>query len=204
MFCPKCGREWKGGLCVDCYLKDNPISLKPVEIKVCDCGMFSNRGLWTGDVLSNLGSLVSGKLHVPHHIKLKSVDVVPLGGKRRLKVKVTVRGDYAGEAFETVFESNVPILKVTCPSCAKLSGGYFEAILQVRTPKIKLEFKSEMVSNVEKVRGGYDVYMTSNSYARGLATQFRRRGFKVTSSPKLFGKKDGRDVYRVSYSIKDA
>jgi nonsense-mediated mRNA decay protein 3 len=108
--------------------------------------------------------------------------------------------------------------------CNRRRSNYFEGILQVRAEDRPLteeergrlvafvqdavarrSAKGEevFISRVEDVRGGADVYLSSNTVtrtiARELADAFRGT---VGSSPKLFGRKNGKDLYRVTYVVR--
>lgn len=201
MFCPKCGRQGKG-LCIDCYLEGNPFAMKPAEIQVCECDKSYSRGRWDKSMGENLLVIVSKNLVSSEKIKVNSVDVESEPDKKHLSVNVLVKGDYLGEPFETSFDIRVKVVRKSCPVCSKKRSGSFEAILQIRNPEIEINFEQDHISTVEKVRGGIDVYLISNSYARRVARQFKKSGYTVKRSAKLYGQKEGKDVYRTSYSIK--
>jgi len=55
----------------------------------------------------------------------------------------------------------------------------------------------------KKVRGGVDIYIVDMGYAQQIKKRFKKKGFHVKESPKLVGKKRGKNIYRVSISIKE-
>lgn len=96
-----------------------------------------------------------------------------------------------------------------CVDCSRRSGGYFEAIIQLRgsaenTAKARDELVERMergsfVSKVEQLREGVDIYAGSRKEALAALREMR---LKHTSAAKLFGVKDGRRVYRFTYCVR--
>lgn len=105
----------------------------------------------------------------------------------------------------------------TCNVCSLIHGGYHEAILQIRSDmrgrelsklKVKLEdlaaeeMKKEakgFITNIEFVRGGFDIYLGSLALGRKLAAHLKRLGASIGESSKLIGQtKEGKRKYRVT------
>lgn len=201
MFCPKCGKTGRG-LCVDCYLKLNPVIVGEVAIEVCGCGRVKQGTKWVND-LAAVVSEESGKaVKFPEKIKVVDVSVVPKPKKNQVFWDAVFTAEFEGERVKEDIPLNCRIIKTVCPSCSRGSSGYFEAVLQVREKNPKVYNKPEDISAVRSVRGGIDVHVKSVSSARQIAKKYERMGYAVGVSETLFGKKDGKDVYRVYYSIK--
>lgn len=89
---------------------------------------------------------------------------------------------------------------------------YFEGILQLRKPTRKiLQFVIESIENApgvwvakqEKVRGGIDLYMSSNQFLKNFAASLAKKfcgELKITYT--LHTKKEGKDVYRMTVLFK--
>src|SRR3989442_16036147 len=59
------------------------------------------------------------------------------------------------------------------------------------------------VSRIEEVHGGLDFYVSTNALGKSLARELSESfGGDVSSSPKLFGQKPGRDVCRVTSLVR--
>src|SRR2546430_11148307 len=59
------------------------------------------------------------------------------------------------------------------------------------------------VSRIEEVHGGLDFYLSTNALGKALARELSESfGGSVSSSPKLFGQKQGREVYRVTSLVR--
>ncbi len=207
MFCPRCGREGKG-LCLECYLEGHPLIAERAELLCCNCGSVYYKGAWGLKTEEVIPEIVKNSLVVPEELTDIRLDLDSEIGDKEIKYTVTVRGKYMEEPFERVIPGSIKIRGGNCPSCGKLSSGYYEAILQFRTEKpmdlIEKIVDSSQVSRLEKVKGGVDVYVTSNSYGRKVMNKLRKKGFAVKDSAKLMGQRKGKEYYRVSFSIKDS
>jgi nonsense-mediated mRNA decay protein 3 len=115
----------------------------------------------------------------------------------------------------------------TCPDCSRRSGRYFTAILQLRGPeharpaekppalRARLDQQWERIwqearpdwrkalSWREELPEGWDCYFTDTLAARGVARLAKQKfGATLKESASLFGRKDGRDVYRVTFCLR--
>src|SRR5207302_463181 len=65
------------------------------------------------------------------------------------------------------------------------------------------EGAATFVSRIEEVHGGLDFYVSTNALAKGLARDIAGSfGGIVSASPKLFGQKQGKEVYRVTALVR--
>src|SRR3989441_1122050 len=65
------------------------------------------------------------------------------------------------------------------------------------------EGAATFVSRIEEVHGGLDFYVSTNALAKGLARDIAGSfGGTVSASPKLFGQKEGKEVYRVTALVR--
>ncbi len=115
----------------------------------------------------------------------------------------------------------------TCPACSRRSGRYFTAILQLRGPeetritekapalrarldrewtKLWREARPDWrqaMSWREELPEGWDCYFSDTLAARAVARLAKQRlGAKLKESASLFGRKDGQDVYRVTFCLR--
>jgi len=142
----------------------------------------------------------------------------------RTEVSVQVRANLFGVPVED--EAMVEILwkGETCDRCSRISGGYFEGVVQVRaegralTPR-EQEVAARIAGEVEERlqeggsrlsfisrmtdEEGLDIVVGQSAMgeeiARGITGAL---GGRYTAHPKLAGEKDGRRLYRVTYSIR--
>ncbi|MEA1924884.1 MAG: NMD3-related protein [Candidatus Altiarchaeota archaeon] len=206
MFCPKCGREGDG-LCLDCYLDDNPLYLEHTSLLLCNCGRTRYKNSWESSLEDVLSRVVKNKLVVPG--ELKTIDVRLEGFslvRNKIELRILFSGEYLGEEFRKEVTGQMGLTRGNCSFCGRISAGYYESILQLRVKNPRQLFEGinhSLVSKVENVRGGVDIYLTSSGYGSRLMKELRDRGFLVRDSYALMGKKEGKDVYRSSISVKE-
>lgn len=129
-------------------------------------------------------------------------------------------------------ERTVPLrlsLKVqhrTCPECSRRSGRFFTSIVQLRGPEGRQRLPARELREAlagpferaleetpkewrralswkEALPEGWDYYLTDTTSARALARHMKSRlGASLTESATLWGRKDGRDVYRVTFCLR--
>lgn len=204
MFCPKCGKESRG-VCISCLLKEKPIQIKPMKIALCICGRYRYQQLWGRNINESIDKIVKKSIIAPENLRIKDIKTKPTFGENKISLQIELTLEYAGVEAKHVFSSYIKVEKAVCPDCTKIKSTYYEAILQIRTKKPKPEvfIDPRYVSNVEEVKGGFDIYLTSTPYARRLKGDFKKRGYSVKESAKLYGRKDGRDLLRISISVKE-
>ncbi|MEW6329182.1 MAG: NMD3-related protein [Candidatus Micrarchaeota archaeon] len=206
--CPSCGarsssKNFVGAFCVDCASKKIDISLPPkFEFQKCKrCGKV-NLGEWRD----------AGESELAHKI-LKSAK----GSFENARAEFTADGLCAltfivkkNSSFIEVKRA-VPIefLPAICTDCTRASGGYYEAIVQIRGERERVEkFKQKFlrdvardtfISKIEEMKEGADLYVGSKE---AVAEILHSYGKKATRSDKLFGLKDGKRLYRTTYCVR--
>ncbi len=115
----------------------------------------------------------------------------------------------------------------TCPECSRRSGRYFTSIVQLRgpadarpaekPPALRARLDEEWtrlwkesrpdwrraLQWREELPEGYDCYFSDTLAARAVAKLAKQRfGASLKESASLFGRKDGRDVYRVTFCVR--
>lgn len=231
-FCVECGAEGKtyDALCGPCYARKHPVlASRPPFVDVVECahcGRLEVSGSWVNaevdDVLPDILSTAvpqtgSASNVVFTHVSRREDD-------RNRSATVTATGFREDLELVESFQTRVRLRGATCPTCSRLRGGYYESILQLRSQGGTLteERRAELlalveslvarrkdrgeeafVSRIEDVRGGTDVYLSSNglghAIAREVASTFHGT---VRSSPKLHGQRKGKTVYRVTYVVR--
>jgi nonsense-mediated mRNA decay protein 3 len=97
-----------------------------------------------------------------------------------------------------------------CEKCRKKSGSYYEAIVQLRGSRDRmeklmlsiasyLESRDEFVAKVESIDNGFDMYISSK---KCISDYIAARKLKPTVSYTLYGMKRGKKVYRNTYAIR--
>ncbi len=231
MFCVECGREGPTfeGLCAECFLRKHPLVRPPgvLDVTVCaHCDRVDVGGRWERTGLEEaLPALLEARVPVDARAARHAFTVTSRReDDRNLLLSVVLTADLHGLPAEERFQVRVRVKRGVCPTCSRQRGQYFEAILQLRATGrpvrgderdrllafvdaaiARRTAKGEelFISKVEDVRGGPDVYLSSNAAARSLARELADafRG-TVGASPKIFGRKLGKDLYRVTYVVR--
>ncbi|XGI83261.1 60S ribosomal export protein NMD3 [Halorutilales archaeon Cl-col2-1] len=234
-FCPECGEETDPDelLCDACYADSvDPVEApENLELRVCSvCGSYVDDGDWTSeeDDVSEEHELAVERLQdsLRAHVEAESPRV-DLRAERVdpdvYHIYVSFTADVRGYPVHDDFKTTVNVSRETCPTCARISGGYYESIVQIRgenrlptddelhTAKEiaygiagdDLDDRDTFVTDVKDVDDGIDIYLSTNK--AGLQTARRvieEFGGTYSDSATLVGEKDGDELYRVTYSVR--
>jgi len=199
--CPKCGRPSRG-VCTECYLDGHPFLGRPEGFRECvECGLTFFKGKWYEDLEEMLREVAKRSIVASPGVGFKVLDVRWTRERGKIQMEADVQGSYADSSFRKTVKWEAKPERMTCESCKRLGSGYYEAILQVRD-EMDFHLDPKQVSGVEKVKGGHDYYLVSMDYARQKVSELVDKGFLVKTSSKLYGKKNGKDVFRMYYSLK--
>lgn len=204
-FCPACGRETKklfGNKCEMC-MKKQSFAHVPEKIKISVC---SSCGRVCGSDQKRIDSkllekIVAGKLKVNGTIREVSVKME--GDTAEILVTGLLNGKIK---VKEKLETRLQIRKRLCENCGKVRGGYYEAVIQLRTQdKNKLENalaiteslvnKRGKVTKIEHRKEGVDLYFTPKKAMGNIVKNIPGKK-EVKKSYTLVTKKDGKDLYR--------
>jgi nonsense-mediated mRNA decay protein 3 len=231
MFCVECGREGPTheGLCGECFLRKHPVVRPPeaLDVSVCaHCGRIeTDRGWEKVDLEDAIPALLEARIPVdPAAGRHAFTHAVRREDARNLLLTVTLQARVHDLDVVESFRTRLRVKRRVCPTCSRQRGQYFEAILQVRAEGRALAKEERarllafveaaiarrvrkgealFISKVEDVRGGADVYLSSNSAARTIARELADAVHgAVGASPKIYGRKNGKDLYRVTYVVR--
>lgn len=187
---------------MECFFEEHPLEL--ADVKLCSCGVCGRiryRDKWDAR-LDDVRRDVERGMKPPFEISLNKVEVKPSVDEGGLILHATLEGSYHSSKFKKELSKKIKLQKTTCPTCSRKNSGYFEAVLQFRCEMPDLPVDESQIAKIEKVRGGLDYYLLSNNYARGIASQLSKKGYEIKTSNQTFSRRDGREVYRIFYSIK--
>src|SRR5437016_11662244 len=229
MFCGDCGTEGPvyEGLCAKCFRKRYPVvqSIELLDVARCEsCGSYRLRSGWSKvDRELALPQLLREAMPpLAPYERVGFTQVTRDEDANNLALTVKAVGRFQDLAVVQDFHVRVRIKPSLCDSCQKQRGRYYEGILQVRGEDRELtpwevdavrtfvtarvdrsEGAATFVSRVEEVHGGLDFYVSTNALAKGLAREIAGSfGGTVSASPKLFGQKQGKEVYRVTALVR--
>ncbi len=168
-FCPECGQSDKPfiqNLCVDCFLKKNPVLDYPKETKVLfcrDCGKVLRSGKWVPQSQDHLIELA--KSHMKSK-QLSNVDidigVEPMGNGSSM-VSGHVHGKLGNEDISIPVEMTFKPSESLCRECSLLRADYYEAKVQLRFAS---KDKGEWNRIVEEIENRMDSLFVNNSLAK--------------------------------------
>lgn len=227
-FCPRCGKgtdELFDGLCEQCYKDTKEIISVPqnIDVIMCKrCGKSIERNKWASN--ESIDSMIVRAVNScvrPDNGTLMKVDYKPfvLGGKTTVPVTITAEKEVSEKNIKKSVQANVVILPQVCDSCSRLSGSYYEAIVQIRGPeemqgkllelvKAKVnQYKDSnqysFITKTVKMKCGTDVYLGSSKAAQKIEQEAKKAynvSTKITAS--IHGMKDGKEIIRLTVLLR--
>jgi nonsense-mediated mRNA decay protein 3 len=232
--CPKCGREcdkFFDSVCKDCFFETFKLFELPLvlHVRVCSgCGAYFHKSKWEdiGKLEEAVLKAVENALFIHSEardveIYLEPREVTPFIYVVSAEVDAVVRGEHIHSEAET----EVRIQRTACDICSRESGGYFEAIIQIRAAgrfpteeerkrcsAIAREAMENMrkkgdrlafISSVLEQKEGVDLYMGSMNASRQVCRLIiSELGGNFSESPTLVGMKDGKNLYRITFAVR--
>jgi len=223
-FCPKCGKnvdELVQGLCGSCYSEGKRLAEVPEQIVVATCptcGKFYSGGKWVDfeglRSASKQGSEGDARIAIiADELRVNApsqIDIQPKGRKIRVIVEGSLEG---GVQKHEEYEVSVKEKKRMCDNCALAKGGYYEAVLQIRSEdernvKRVLGILEEILRRprgkhwfIQKsvvVKGGVDVYLGGREMLPMISKRVKEEfaNAEQKRSNELFGQVQGKEVFR--------
>ena len=232
--CPRCGRECNrlfNSVCRDCFFETFKLIELPhvLHVRICStCGAYFHRGRWEniGNIEDVVLKAVENILFIHNEagdveIYLEPREITPYTYKVRAEVDAMIKE----EPVHAEAETEVRIQRTACDMCSRESGGYFEAIIQIRAAgrfpteeekrrcmAIARETMESMrkkgdrlafISDVLEQKEGIDFYMGSMNASRQVCRLITSElGGSFSESPTLVGMKDGKNLYRITFSLR--
>ncbi|MEM7826661.1 MAG: NMD3-related protein [Candidatus Aenigmatarchaeota archaeon] len=207
--CIICGKEAKiEDFCEICWLKQKSLfDIENLELKVCKCNSWLDKNNWKR--FKNLDEIVKdiikNRIKTENRIIEKNIELKRIGNK--YSASIECKGYiYPSKTIKTEKKTIVvKIKKLMCDRCRKLSGMYYEAVLQVRTKKdiSRMLPKKRDILKIDRLKNGYDVFIMKRGLARKIIKELKSLNFNIKESYKLLGKGGGKKIYRCYYSIRD-
>lgn len=204
IICPRCGKssnekEFIDAFCVDCHHVDikTPTSLIFETCKRCEKIKF--RGSWQGVSEKEFNNYIINKCRGDFFNAIYNNETCTITFFIKKSNKILKINKW----IDVKFNKNM------CPDCSKMSGGYYEAIIQLRGNEQRIAKlanmlerelkKTTFISKVDEKKEGTDIYIGSNASALELVKQL---GYTYGISKKLFGLKEGKRTYRTTYVVR--
>ncbi|MCI4348530.1 MAG: 60S ribosomal export protein NMD3, partial [Thermoplasmata archaeon] len=221
-----------GGVCADCEAaRRTLVSVRPhATVVLCpQCGAREVGKHWErAGASAMLGSEDLLPFLVPdEEAAIRRVEWEETGANPLLK---TLHGDvqvrFRGLERIVPVDLTIRLVHRSCPDCSRRSGHYYTALVQLRGPeegsrrsahelreRLREIWDATMPgaradwrghhSWTEKRPEGWDHFFTETLAAKNVARLFKDRfGAEVKESASLYGRKDGRDLYRVTFAVR--
>lgn len=203
IFCPRCGGPGPlvEGFCAKCYPEVKNFAKAKREIVLVRCPRCGRH------FFRNVESSVTDAVKTAVRTILEQPEFeVRLEGEMAY---VTVRGTINGVRIEKMLPIHVNIASKTCADCSRLSGGYWEAKVQLRSGEqvnpAALKSTGRHLQKVanwyEEAKGGVDYFFVSREAAEEAVARLKKRA-DITRSGKLKGMRAGKRLVQMTYSVR--
>lgn len=199
MFCIVCGSSAEAdNFCSEHYAERHALfeteNFSAIVCPLCGSGMPTDE-----DILS----------HVTEKGRIKSRKIIRKQVGNRIVAKLLMKG-FLKHGIPKEEEHSIMILlrKQKCELCVKMSGGYYEAVMQLRgerkekiLQKLEALATRDDITSIESAKEGYNVKFVSKKKAATISGRLSKN-FSVNSSYKLVAEKKGKKLYRNFYAIR--
>ncbi|MFH0949224.1 MAG: NMD3-related protein [Candidatus Aenigmatarchaeota archaeon] len=207
MLCAICGKESVKdiALCDKHFLEKNELfTIKNFHLEVCHCGAFyTNKWEKSSDINESIRKAIEKNIKTEN--KIKNIDISLKIVGNRAYADINAVGFIDPSKVEKSEKKKIYVImkRHMCDDCVKMSGGYYDAMIQVRgkTDDImkKITLPEGSVLNLNK--DGADIKFIKKADATRIAGLLRK-WYDVKSSCKLVTQKKGKKLYRNFYSVR--
>jgi len=220
------------GLCMQCRIGGTPwftCEGRVKNVQCPSCGATKQVNTWTDNERGRyeLGpELAKSAVHFHPDVKKPVIEArVEDVTVNRSRAFLVVRGTLYKTPVEGTCTVEIIWHKEQCDRCNRISGSYYEGVVQVRAEeRIPSTFEIQMaasiaqqiednlqaggerlsfISDMNEIHDGLDIIIGSQHIglmiSQGIVAQL---GGRYTTHPKLVGEKNGRQLYRITYSVR--
>ncbi len=232
MFCVECGKDvpiFRNGVCLSCYLKATQFSKGPtiLDIIMCPhCSSYKFKNTWIQEAFTDiLKRYVKEAFTINPELSHVEIQTQCKEQERILACIVFISGSLEGQTITEQHPLTIRIRHNTCEICSREAGGYYEAILQIRTEQRKFTkteiktLRSAVETMVEQLQAsgkrglfitdiatkpeGLDFFLSEKATAFSIAKKIQEQfGGDFKQSAASAGMKDSRQVYRMTYLVR--
>ncbi len=232
MFCVNCGAEGIlfDSLCAACYSRRGNLAkiVPSFPITICTrCNSFLDKKRWDNytDLDELIESKIVSKIRIDSNLSLENMEIAhnPRDENSR-EMHVILKGNVGGMSLVENLSVLVHLKRGVCEKCSRIAGKYYESILQVRGEGFSLDNstletvrrmvwdeiertakkdRGSFISDEKDMHSGMDFYLGRIADGRNIAKLLGQRfGSRITESSSLIGRREGKDVYRVTYLVR--
>ncbi|OPY41316.1 MAG: NMD3 family protein [Methanoregulaceae archaeon PtaU1.Bin222] len=222
----------RGEVCGRCRAKETRWIECPdrIRIVICPtCGARREAGTWS-DFTSSRDDLVEEltrrAVRLNENLKEIAIEVsITDISPNRSRAYYRVTGLLYAVPVEGSCTVEIEWKKEQCDRCSRISGSYYEGVVQIRAQgrratereiseaaRIAHEVEDAMmtsgerlsfISDIEEHRDGLDITVGSQRLGQEIAAAITRElGGRFTTHPKLIGEKAGKQIFRITYSLR--
>jgi len=204
LICPRCGKtndevQFIEAFCINCYPLDIKIPNR-IELEQCkSCKKIKIKGEWTPYKKKRMSDYIVAKCK-------GNFDDAEYDDVENIIEFIIKRH---GAEIKVKKEVNININSNMCRDCSRVSGGYFQGVIQLRgnrkmIEKYEKKFLSELekktfITRMDEKDGGVDIQIGNSKAVVALLTQMR---IKALITKKLVGAEQGRRLYRTTFRIR--
>ena len=220
------------GLCNQCLIGSTPWFTcdKRVKSTHCpSCGAIKVVNTWTDSDLERADlapEIAKTAVHFHSDVKKSAIEVsVEDLTVNRSRAHLKIHGTLYKNLMEGTCSVEIVWHKEQCDRCNRISGSYYEGVVQVRAEgriPSKFEIQSaaaiaqqvedslqsggerlSFISDMNEIHDGLDVIIGSQHIGVLISQAINAQlGGRYTTHPKLVGEKNGRQLFRVTYSVR--
>lgn len=227
-FCPKCGKqtdEFFDSVCEECFRQGiTLLAFESQELSVSICphcgGFFKGKERTSIEVVVEdaVRKAIKKKFGSETPVELAGLHVELAENKRSARVSLAVEAEINGVTIAESGEQAFTLKRAICERCSRIAGGYYAAIVQVRADwRVPTDeelsiaeniayaslVEADFVSREQLLKEGLDIYVSSAEYGQRISRAIvKSLGGSFSESKKLYGRKDGREIYRVTFLVR--
>lgn len=232
-FCPKCGRPTQGeGVCNQCRSEGTrwfSCDQKVWCTHCPTCGALKQGNTWsdTNRERSEISlDLARSAVHIHPDVKKGDIGIrIDDMSVNRSKAIISLTGVLYDNPVQATCETEIAWQKEQCDRCNRISGSYYEGVVQVRAhDRIPSPYEVQtaaglaydveeslqtggerlsFISDVNIIRDGLDIIVGSQHIGLLIARRITAEiGGRFSTHPKLIGERNGQQLYRITYSVR--
>jgi len=220
------------GLCDHCKVEKTRWFSCDATVKCIHCpgcGALKQGNTWTDtDHERSLLAPEIARSAVHFHPDVKKVQIdtrIDDLSINRSRAVLSIKGILYGKEVEATCETQIAWQRESCDRCNRISGSYYEGVVQVRAQDrlpspYEIQTAAEIASGVEEslqiggerlsfvsdtteTRDGLDIIVGSQHIGLLISRKITAElGGRYTTHPKLVGEKNGRQLFRITYSVR--
>ena len=189
---------------------------KELKVVICpSCKSYLYQNKWNprfsqaDDV--NLKKIISkvlpGKLRLQQEAKINNLGIIIKNGNdknaNKIEIDLILNGTIYNAKFKKEYLLEIIKEESVCNLCRKKSSSYYEAKIQIRPKNEKIlkliKMNNVVITKEEENKFGYDLYLTNKKDISRIISQVKKVfSVDVKISNTLYGRKDGKEVYRAT------